>query len=82
MLQMPDEVTHDRANNQAGNELEKPKDMEGDSRVMAWSGLRPPVESFEHVGSRQFLSRPENEHESIKRVTVKCTKKMVPLNEA
>jgi hypothetical protein len=79
---MPDEVTHDCSNNQAGNELEEPKDMEGDTRVVAWSGLRPPIECFEHVDSRQAFLRSENEHESIKRVTVKCMKKMVPLNEA
>ena len=55
MRQMPDEVTHDPANNQAGNELEEPKDMERDSWVVAWGGLRSPIECFEHCDCQSLM---------------------------
>ena len=44
MLEMPHEVCHDRANDQAGHELEEPQGMEGDTWVVARSRLCSAVE--------------------------------------
>lgn len=75
MRQMPDEVTHDGSNNQAGNELEESKDMEGDSWIMAWSRLRSPIECFEHVDGGQSLLRSDSEDDGVKAVIVVCSRR-------
>ena len=52
VVQVPDEVAHDRANDQAGHELEASYDVEWHSGVVAWSRLRFAVERVEHLGRR------------------------------
>jgi hypothetical protein len=49
MRQMPNEIAHDPADDQAGYQLKASYTMEEDARVLAWSRFRLPVEAFEHL---------------------------------
>ena len=48
MREVPDEVAHDRAHDQAGHQLEESEDVEGDAGVVGGSGLRSALEWAKH----------------------------------